>query len=63
MNKLTKLTREQFEEEFRSSNASWSFEGAGFSGEEKELLYKRLVGQISQEEYLSYFLKGREKQK
>lgn len=45
------MTREEFEEFFKDINASLEFEDAALSDEEKELLYKRFIGEISDEEY------------
>jgi hypothetical protein len=45
------MTREEFEKFFKDINASLEFEDAALSDEEKELLYKRFIGEISDEEY------------
>lgn len=54
------MTREEFERFFRDINASLDFEGAGLSPEEKELLYKRMIGEISDEEFNKALLDGEE---
>lgn len=57
------VSRERFEESFRRMNGSWSYENAELSDAEKELLYKRLNGEISDEEYNRAFLEGKGKEK
>lgn len=46
-----KLTREQFEKQFKEVNASWAYEDAALSEIEKELLFKRVNGEITDEDY------------
>lgn len=52
-----KISEEEFERIFKEVNASMAFEDAALNDREKELLYKRLNGEISEEEYLELFLK------
>ena len=60
---MSKMSREQFEKAFKRMNGSWAYENAKLDPEEKELLYKRLNGEISDEEYNRAFIerKGKEK--
>ena len=60
---MGKMTREQFEKAFQRMNGSWAYEDAEFSPKEKELLYKRINGEISVEEYIRAFIESREKGK
>lgn len=46
-----KISREAFEHHFKQVNASWSYENAEVNEEEKELIYKRLIGEISEEDF------------
>ncbi|MBV6717231.1 hypothetical protein [Paenibacillus chitinolyticus] len=61
MEKNNKVTREQFNKSFKKMNASWSYEDAELNEEEKELLFKRINGEITDEEYNQAFMKGRGK--
>lgn len=56
-----KITREQFEKAFQQMNASWAYENAALSDVEKELLFKRLIGEISDAEYNKMFLSNSNK--
>ena len=56
---MTKWTRELFEKHFKDVNASWDFEDAALNEAEKELLFKRLTGEISDQEYMEAILGGR----
>lgn len=50
---IRNFTREEFEEEFRQVNASARFENAAIEDEAgKELIYRRLKGEITQEEFI-----------
>lgn len=52
-----KISEEEFERIFKEVNASMAFEDAALNDIEKDLLYKRLNGEISEEEYIELFLK------
>ncbi|WP_058302036.1 hypothetical protein [Gorillibacterium timonense] len=45
------ISRQEFEKIFRRMNASWSYEDAELNDEEKELLWKRLNEEITDEEF------------
>jgi hypothetical protein len=45
------ISRQDFEKIFRKMNASWSYEDAELNDEEKELLWKRLNEEITDEEF------------
>lgn len=45
------ISRQEFEKIFRRMNASWSYEDAELNDEEKELLWKRLNKEITDEEF------------
>lgn len=45
------LTREEFSRHFKEVNASLRFEGAELNEKEEELLYKKITGKITDEEY------------
>ena len=47
------ISKEEFEREFRQVNASWAYEDAALSDKEKELVYRRLNGEITEEEFKS----------
>lgn len=49
------LTKDKFGQLFAEMNASWSFEDAALSEEEKGLLYKRINHEITDEEYTKLF--------
>ncbi|MGG3471541.1 hypothetical protein ABES02_29255 [Neobacillus pocheonensis] len=57
------ISREQFEDAFRRMNGSWAYENAELSESEKELLLKRLNGEITDEEYNRAFIEGKGKGK
>lgn len=46
-----KVEREVFEQEFKQVNASWGYEDAEIDEEGKELIFKRLNGEISEKEF------------
>ena len=48
---MPNIDRATFEHHFKQVNASWSYEGPGFSEEQKELIYRRLKGDITEEEF------------
>ncbi|MDF2650006.1 MAG: hypothetical protein K0Q73_5811 [Paenibacillus sp.] len=56
-----KISREQFERAFQQMNGSWAYEDADLSLEEKELLYKRMNGEITDEEYNRAFIERKGK--
>jgi hypothetical protein len=56
---MPKISREQFDKSFQRMNGSWSYENADLSPEEKELLFKRLNGEITDEEYNRAFIEGK----
>ncbi|MEK8217220.1 hypothetical protein [Paenibacillus sp. FSL L8-0463] len=45
------LSREAFEKQFKEVNASMGYEEAQLNEKEKDLLYRRLSGEISDQEY------------
>lgn len=45
------LSREEFELHFKEVNASMIYEDEGLNDKEKELLYQRMSGKITDEEY------------
>lgn len=45
------MSRELFEIHFNEVNASQAYEAAELNQEEKELLYKKMVGEISDQDY------------
>jgi hypothetical protein len=47
----SKLSREEFERNFKQVNASWGYEDAQLDDQGKELLFKRLNGDINEEEF------------
>ena len=55
---MTTISREAFEKAFKKMNGSFSYEGAELNMDEKELLFKRLNGQITNEEYNKAFIGG-----
>ena len=55
---MKKISREEFEKAFRTLNASWAFENMALSEEEKELLFKRINGEIMDEEYNRAFIQA-----
>ncbi|GAB7057878.1 MULTISPECIES: hypothetical protein [unclassified Paenibacillus] len=58
-----KISRQEFEEIFRRTNASWSYEDAELNDEEKELIWKRLNEEISDEEFNRAFMEKKRKGK
>ncbi|MGE7828521.1 hypothetical protein [Paenibacillus sp. NPDC093718] len=48
---MKKISREEFERKFAEVNASWGYENASLNDQEKELLFKRMNGEITDEEY------------
>ena len=56
---MTKIPREQFDKAFQHMNGSWAYENSELSLEEKELLYKRMNGEITDEEYNRAFIERR----
>lgn len=52
-----KISEEEFEIIFKEVNASMDFEDVALNDREKELLYKRLNDEISDEEYNELCLK------
>lgn len=46
-----KIDREEFERHFKQVNASWGYEGAEIDEKGKELIFKRLNGEITEEEF------------
>lgn len=57
------ISREDFEKAFRIMNGSWGYECAQLSELEKELLFKRLNDQITDEEYNRAFIGGKGNEK
>ncbi|WP_054029083.1 hypothetical protein [Bacillus sp. FJAT-28004] len=51
MTKENNVSREAFEKQFKQVNASWGYEDAGIDDKGKELIYKRLNGEITEEEF------------
>lgn len=45
------INREEFERHFKQVNGSWSYEDAEMTEEEKELIFKRLNGEITEDEF------------
>lgn len=60
---MSKMSREQFDKAFKRMNGSWAYENADLGPEEKELLYKRMNGEITDEEYNQAFIEGKRKEK
>lgn len=56
-----KISREEFEKIFRRTNASWSYEDAELNDEEKELIWKRLNEEITDEEFNCALLEKKSK--
>ncbi|MCP1311902.1 hypothetical protein [Paenibacillus tyrfis] len=56
-----KITRQEFEKIFRRTNASWSYEDAELNDEEKELIWKRLNEEITDEEFNRALLEKKSK--
>lgn len=56
-----KISRQDFEKIFRKMKASWSFEDAELNDEEKELLWKRLNEDITDEEFNQALLEKKSK--
>lgn len=52
-----KISEEEFERIFKEVNTSMDFEDVASNDREKELLYKRMNDEISDEEYIELFLK------
>lgn len=48
---MTQISRERLENLFREVNASWSFEDSALSAHEKDLLFQRLLGDLTDEDY------------
>lgn len=48
---MSKEDQEKFERNFAQVNASWSFEDAAIDKKGKELISKRLLGEITEEEF------------
>ena len=46
-----KISKEEFEKNFAQVNASWGYENAELDEKGKELVFKRLNGEISEEEF------------
>lgn len=57
------ISREDFEKAFQRMNGSWAYENAQLSEAEKELLFKRLNGEITDEEYNRALTSGKGKEK
>jgi hypothetical protein len=51
MKNQNKISREEFERNFEQMNASWNYEGAALDKAGKELLFKRLNGDITEAEF------------
>lgn len=47
---MTQISRERLENLFREVNASWSFEDSALSAHEKDLLFQRLLGDLTDED-------------
>lgn len=45
------ISREEFEKGFKEVNASLNYEEAALNDKEKELLFRRMNGEISDKEY------------
>ncbi|MCY9763241.1 hypothetical protein M5X06_22035 [Paenibacillus alvei] len=58
---MEKVSREKFEKHFKDLNASWAYEGAELNEVEKELAFKRLNGEISEEEYMKAIMEAAKK--
>lgn len=56
-----KMSREKFEKAFQRMNGSWAYEDAELSQEEKDLLYRRMNGEITDEEYIRAFIRRKGK--
>jgi hypothetical protein len=55
---VKKISREEFERKFAEVNASWGYEeNASLNDHEKEPLFKRMNGEITDEEYNSEIMK------
>ncbi|WP_186786234.1 hypothetical protein [Paenibacillus agilis] len=48
---MKNASRDQFDKEFDSMNASWGYENADISDEGKELIYKMINGQLTEDEF------------
>ncbi|WP_161601603.1 hypothetical protein [Paenibacillus luteus] len=46
-----KVSREEFDGEFQKVNASWGYENKEVDKKGKELIYKRLNNEITEEEF------------
>lgn len=55
------ISREKFEKDFAKVNASWAYENAALNEIEKELLFKRLNGELTDEEFNAEVMKAAEK--